>query len=45
MAVNANGTVSYTPKVKFRGQETFSYRVRDRAGALSNAATVTVTVK
>jgi serine protease AprX len=45
VVVNANGTVSYTPNVKFRGRETFSYRVRDRAGALSNAATVTVTVK
>jgi serine protease AprX len=45
VAVNANGTVSYTPKVKFRGQETFKYSVRDRAGATSNSATVTVTVK
>jgi serine protease AprX len=45
VAVNANGTVSYTPKLKFRGQETFKYSVRDRAGAASNSATVTVTVK
>jgi len=45
VAVNANGAVSYTPKVKFRGQETFGYTVRDRAGAVSNIATVTVTVK
>jgi serine protease AprX len=45
VAVNANGTVSYTPKLKFRGQETFKYNVRDRAGAASNVATVTVTVK
>jgi serine protease AprX len=45
VVVNANGTVSYTPNVKFRGRETFSYRVRDRAGALYHAATVTVTVK
>lgn len=45
VTVNANGTVSYTPKLKFRGKETFKYTVRDQAGALSNAATVTVNVK
>ena len=44
VAVNADGTVSYTPKLKFRGKETFRYTVRDRAGALSNVAIVTVTV-
>ncbi len=37
VAVNADGTVSYTPKLKFRGKETFKYTVRDQAGALSNA--------
>ena len=42
---NADGTVSYTPNLKFRGKETFSYTVRDQAGATSNRATVTVTVK
>jgi subtilisin family serine protease len=42
---NANGTVSYTPKKNYRGTETFAYKVRDTAGALSNAATVTVTVQ
>ncbi|MCD6706871.1 MAG: S8 family serine peptidase [Thiobacillus sp.] len=45
VTVNADGTVSYTPKLKFRGKETFKYTVRDQAGALSNAATVTVNVK
>ena len=45
VTVNADGTVSYTPKLKFRGKETFKYTVRDLAGALSNAATVTVNVK
>jgi hypothetical protein len=38
-------TVSYTPKLNFRGSENFSYRVRDSAGALSNIATVKVNVK
>jgi len=45
VTVNADGTVSYTPKLKFRGKETFKYTVRDQAGVLSNAATVTVNVK
>ena len=45
VTVNADGTVSYTPKLKFRGKEIFKYTVRDQAGALSNAATVTVSVK
>lgn len=45
VTVNAGGTVSYTPKLKFRGKETFKYTVRDMAGAVSNAATVTVNVK
>ncbi len=44
-SANANGTVSYTPKKSFRGTETFKYKVRDTSGALSNAATVTVTVQ
>lgn len=45
VTANADGTVSYTPKLKFRGKETFKYTVRDQAGAQSNAATVTVNVK
>jgi VCBS repeat-containing protein len=45
VTVNANGTVSYVPKVGYRGQDTFRYRVSDSAGAQSNAATVTVTVQ
>lgn len=43
--VNANGTVSYTPKQGYRGAETFSYNVKDSLGALSNTATVTVNVQ
>ena len=45
VTVNADGTVSYVPRLKFRGKETFRYTVRDQAGALSNLATVTVNVK
>jgi VCBS repeat-containing protein len=43
--VNANGTVSYTPKLRFKGTETFTYDVKDDRGATSNVATVTVNVK
>lgn len=42
--VNSNGTVSYTPKARFRGNETFKYTVKDSAGATSNTATVTAVV-
>jgi hypothetical protein len=47
VTVNADGTVSYTPKLNFRGTDTFKYAVRDDrgAGALSNAATVRVNVQ
>lgn len=45
VAVNANGTVSYTPKANFKGRETFKYTVGDTHGARSNVATVTVEVK
>jgi hypothetical protein len=42
---NGDGTVSYTPKLNFRGSENFRYRVRDSGGLWSNAATVKVNVK
>lgn len=45
---NADGTISYTPKLNFRGTDTFKYAVRDNRGspgALSNAATVRVSVQ
>lgn len=41
---NGNGTVTYVPKTNFRGTDTFRYRVRDTAGALSNVARGTVNV-
>lgn len=45
VVVNANGTLSYTPKLNFRGTEVFRYRVRDNLNAQSNAATVRVNVQ
>jgi hypothetical protein len=45
VTVNADGTISYTPKLNFKGTEVFKYTVRDTRGALSNAASVRVNVQ
>jgi VCBS repeat-containing protein len=45
VTVLANGTVSYKPKQRYTGSETFRYTVKDNSGATSNVATVTVTVR
>jgi len=45
VTVKTNGTVSYMPKTGYRGAETFSYNVKDKFGATSNTATVTVNVQ
>jgi VCBS repeat-containing protein len=44
VSVNANGTVTYTPALNFFGSTSFQYRVSDGGAALSNTATVLVTV-
>ena len=41
---NVDGTVTYTPNTGFTGTDTFTYTVEDNEGALSNEATVTVTI-
>ncbi len=38
------GAIQYTPRNGFRGSDTFTYTVRDNAGAVSNQATVRVDV-
>lgn len=43
--VNANGTVSYTPKQRFKGTETFAYDVKDDRGVRSNVAKVSIKVQ
>jgi hypothetical protein len=47
VVVNANGSVTYTPKRNYRGTEVFYYTVKDSAAAplTSNAAKVTVNVR
>lgn len=42
--VRSDGTVMYVPATNFTGRDRFRYAVRDDEGALSNEATVTVTV-
>jgi len=44
VVVNADGTVTYTPKKNFKGTEIFTYTVNDDSGATSNLANVEVNV-
>jgi serine protease AprX len=44
VSVNSDGTLSYTPALRFSGVETFGYKVRDSSNTWSNPATVSVTV-
>src|ERR1019366_6927859 len=41
----ATGFLRFTPTLYFSGTDTFTYRVRDNGGALSNVATVTITIR
>lgn len=40
-----NGTVVYAPARRFKGSDSFTYTVKDAAGAVSNVATVQVLVR
>jgi Bacterial Ig domain len=39
-----DGTVRYTPKLNYNGPDSFNYTVSNSLGALSNSATVSITV-
>jgi len=43
--VRSSGAVLYTPNRRFIGSDSFTYTVRDDRGALSNVATVRITVR
>ena len=43
MALNADGSFTYTPNADFNGADSFTYTASDGAAA-SNVATVTITV-
>lgn len=45
LTLNANGSFSYTPPAGFTGEVSFTYRATDSDGALSNTATVTLSVE
>ena len=42
--VNADMSISYAPKLNAFGDDTFTYRITDGAGNISNVASVTVTI-
>src|SRR5205814_2038289 len=44
LTLTADGSFTYTPKANFNGTDSFTYQAKDAAGALSNLATVTITV-
>jgi ELWxxDGT repeat protein len=44
VSVTASGSVVYTPVTGFAGSDSFTYSVKDLQGALSNVATVSVSV-
>ncbi len=41
---NGDGTVTYTPETGYHGSDSFTYTVADDQGAVSNVATVSVTM-
>lgn len=41
---NTTGAVVYTPNLNFNGNDSFTYQVKDASGALSNIATVNITI-
>jgi large repetitive protein len=43
VVINANGTITYTPKLNFNGTDTITYQISDGKGGFSTA-TVTITV-
>ena len=44
LVLNADGSFTYTPDADFNGTDSFTYTVTDDDGAISNTATVTITV-
>lgn len=44
IVVNADGTITYTPRRNYVGADSFTYSVADKVGAVSVAATVNVCV-
>lgn len=45
LELNGDGTFAYTPAANYYGPDSFTYRVRDAGGLLSNVATVSIEVR
>ncbi|HEY8915768.1 MAG TPA: Ig-like domain-containing protein, partial [Chitinophaga sp.] len=45
VSVSAAGVVTYTPAADYNGNDVFSYAVQDNLGAVSNTATVSLTIR
>src|SRR4029079_12473014 len=44
LTLNANGSFTYTPATNYNGPDSFTYKAKDPSNALSNTATVSLTV-
>ena len=44
VTINADNTITYTPALNYNGPDSFTYTVLDDSGAVSNTATVNLTV-
>src|SRR5205823_8240505 len=44
LTLKADGSFTYTPSAPSNGTDSFTYQAKDAAGAVSNVATVTITV-
>jgi len=44
LALNTNGSFTYTPNLNYNGPDSFTYRARDGSNLQSNIATVSITV-
>ena len=44
VVVNSDGTALYTPDPNYHGTDVFRYTIKDLEGAVSNVATVTITI-
>jgi len=44
VAINTDGTVTYTPAANYNGADSFTYTISDGQGGTSTATVVTITV-
>ncbi|RZA01231.1 MAG: tandem-95 repeat protein [Sphingobacteriaceae bacterium] len=45
VVINPNGTIAYAPNTGYVGNDSFTYKVKDAYGYVTNIATVNITVK